>query len=454
MVLNNLKESNLIINNEPFKLGTAGYIDNSGKIIYLKEYHGEDQTLRDKGMVEFSNTHPEEDTCIRIFNKPTDEQYNVIQKIIDVYLDNEGYCKIEVWKNRTYIYYQVFSLYENACADFSWDEKIGNWTGYKLVQIIKNKFNGLNEQYLVEVNRQQLLNLGKNGAKYKGKNTSRWTAKSKVSVANTVRDYNQIDMNRFWKDDVLKFVVKVKGETDNYNVTVEFSQLSQKIQGYVKAAKNLFNRDIVTKALMNALSSSQVKISCDCPDFKYRLAYQATRADAKAGEQETRASNITNPTNNLGLCCKHILAVLNNAYWIRNVASVIVNYANYCKENLEYNYSRFIFPKIYGVQYNQAVQMCMDDFDSDGDVIDELKTSKELINLANAIAKARFRKNKSKADIEKAKKELEDKEKQEQENKNKQNQNTQNINNNQTTTTNNTQNNTNNNQNKTENSDE
>ena len=41
---------------------------------------------------------------------------------------------------------------------------------------------------------------------------------------------------------------------------------------------------------------------------------------------------------------------------MRNVASVIVNYANYCKENLEYNYSRFIFPKIYGVQYNQAIQ--------------------------------------------------------------------------------------------------
>ena len=447
MVLNNLKESNLIINTEPFELGTAGYIDEKGKIIYVNEYHGENKELTKNEWVEFSNTHPEDDTCIRVYKKPTDIQYKVIEQIIDLYLDNEGYCKVELWtSNKKIIYYQVFSLYENACGDFSWDEKIGNWTGYKLVQIIKNKFNGLNEQYLVEVNRQQLLNLGKNGAKYKGKNTSRWTAKSKVSVANTVRDYNQIDMNRFWKDDVLKFVVKVKGETDNYNVTVEFSQLSQKIQGYVKAAKNLFNRDIVTKALMNALSSSQVKISCDCPDFKYRLAYQATRADAKAGEQETRASNITNPTNNLGLCCKHILAVLNNAYWIRNVASVIVNYANYCKENLEYNYSRFIFPKIYGVQYNQAVQMCMDDFDSDGDVIDELKTSKELINLANAIAKARFRKNKSKADIEKAKKELEDKEKQEQETKNQQNQNTQN--------TNNTQNNTNNNQNNTENSDE
>ena len=99
---------------------------------------------------------------------------------------------------------------------------------------------------------------------------------------------------------------------------------------------------------------------------------------------------------------------------MRNVASVIVNYANYCKENLEYNYSRFIFPKIYGVQYNQAIQMCLSDFDNKGEVIDELKTSKELINLANAIAKGRFRKNKSKEEIEKAKKDLEDKEQEEQ----------------------------------------
>ena len=427
MVLNKLKESNLI-NNEPFKLGTAGYITDNGEILYVKEYHGEDTNMQKKHYVEFSNTHPEDDTCIRIFKKPTDAQYSIMTKIIDKYLDAEGYCKIELWSDKKdIIYYQIFSLWDNACSDYGWEENVGNWTGYKLVQIIKNRFNGLNEQYLVEVSRQQLLNLGKNGAKYKGKNTSRWTAKSKCSVANTVRDYNQIDMNRFWKDDVLKFVVKVKGETDNYDVTVEFSQLSQKIQGYVKAAKNEFNRDIVTKALMNALSSSQVKISCTCPDFKYRLAYHATNADAKAGEQETRAANITNPTNNLGLCCKHILAVLNNAYWIRNVASVIVNYANYCKENLEYNYSRFIFPKIYGVQYNQAVQMCMNDFDSDGDVIDELKTSKELINLANAIAKARFKKNKSKAEIEKAKKDLEDKEREEQEKKNQQ-QNQQNTN--------------------------
>ena len=117
---------------------------------------------------------------------------------------------------------------------------------------------------------------------------------------------------------------------------------------------------------------------------------------------------------------------------MRNVASVIVNYANYCKENLEYNYSRFIFPKIYGVQYNQAVQLCLNDFDSDGDVIDELKTSKELINLANAIAKARFKKNKSKADIAKAEQELIDKENAEKEKQNQTNNETNNQTNNET----------------------
>ena len=47
----------------------------------------------------------------------------------------------------------------------------------------------------------------------------------------------------------------------------------------------------------------------------------------------------------------------------------------------------------------------------------ELKTSKELINLANAIAKARFKRNKSKADIAQAQKDLEDKEREEQEKK-------------------------------------
>ncbi len=256
--------------------------------------------------------------------------------------------------------------------------------------------NFINEQYLTEVKRQELLNKSKSGDKYSGKRTSRWTEKSKIVISNTVADYNKIDMNKFFKEDILSFVVKVKGQTDNYEVTILFSNLHRKIQSYVKAMKNKFNRDIVAKALMDAISSSDIQVDCTCPDFKYRLAYYATQSGFKAGSKEDRPANITNPLNNKGACCKHILAVINNAMWIRNVASVIVNYSNYCRDNLEYNYSRYIFPNIYGVQYQKAIQLCLDDFDENGEPIDNLKTDEATINLANGIAKTRFKGNKKK----------------------------------------------------------
>lgn len=390
-------------------LGTAGYITDNGEIIYMQEYHGEDKNLRDKGYIEFSNTHPEEDTCIRLYKKPTDEQYKLIEKIIDLYLNNEGYCKIEIWKDKQYSYYQVFSLYEDACKDFNWEEKVGNWTGYKLVQIIKNRFNGLNEEYLVEVRRASLLSTSKQGDSYKGQDKNRWDAKSDCKIANTVSDYNKIDMNTFWKDDVLKFGVKVQGKTGTYLVTIAFSGVLPKIQRYIKDAKYKFERDTVTKALMDAIDSSDVTVDCTCSDFKYRLAYYATQKGFKAGPDENRPAEITNPNDNKGACCKHILAALNNASWIRNVASVIVNYANYCKDKMEYNYGRFIFPKIFGIPYEKAVQMCIDDFDNEGNPIDELHTDENTINLANFIAKARFKGNKSKQQIEKEKQEEENK---------------------------------------------
>ena len=64
---------------------------------------------------------------------------------------------------------------------------------------------------------------------------------------------------------------------------------------------------------------------------------------------------------------------------------------NYCKEKMEYNYSRFIFPKIYGMSYNKAVQMTIDDYDDEGNVKDKLNSDEDLINLSNALGKVRGR---------------------------------------------------------------
>ena len=119
---------------------TAGYILEDGSLLVMDEYHGEEEIR--EFYPEYSNTHPEEDTCVRLYSRPNEAQYKRLEEIIDYYLNHENYCKVEIRNkpNGKYIFYEVYSLYEGACEDTTWYEKIGNWTGYKLVQIIKNYF--------------------------------------------------------------------------------------------------------------------------------------------------------------------------------------------------------------------------------------------------------------------------------------------------------------------------
>ena len=56
---------------------------------------------------------------------------------------------------------------------------------------------------------------------------------------------------------------------------------------------------------------------------------------------------IRNPNNTKGDACKHILLCLSNLDWLMKIASVIHNYINYCKDHMEYNYTRYIAPKLF-----------------------------------------------------------------------------------------------------------
>lgn len=599
-----------------FKIGTAGFIKDDGTFLYADEneesYHGGfDEETVNAGYPEFSNTHPEEDTCVRLFKEPNEIQYKKLEEVIDTYLDFEQYCKIEIWNNGKYDFYKVFSLVEGACEDSSWEEQKGNWTGYKLIQIIKSYFNkSLNEkivhlqngkwqvqsekgrnmgtydtkkeaekrlgqveyfkhlkearkniivesvnnlsqnqqqelinilektfpkssnyngnamylmpsgkfldlgdahlnaeqtiedylnsqgllslydkyhfqrqvedelgvihigndswnylllpekeitqkQYaslpiydeymknegsgfdiektkdnnlidievfynfeqdalvdkyerkissskiarnlynrpenLTESSRSAIIAKSKSADSYANGKGSRWTRKSKCSVANTVKDYNKIDMNTFWKEDKLTFGVKVEGETNNYIVTISFNDILPKIQRKIHENKKLLEFKCIYDALIQAINSGDVKISCTCPDYKYRLKYWNSQSGDEAGEKETRAADKTNPNNSKGPACKHILAVLNNVEWLNKIASVINNYANYCKDNMEYNYSKFIFPKLYGMPYNKAVQMSLEDYNENGEIKDILGSEEALINLSNALGKERGR---------------------------------------------------------------
>ena len=86
-------------------------------------------------------------------------------------------------------------------------------------------------------------------------------------------------------------------------------------------------KSAVDYAIKFCYKHNDVDVSCDCPDFRYRFAYMATKGDYKFGDPEDRPATKRNPKNKVGIC-KHIAKILNApSRWIRPVASALKNYA-------------------------------------------------------------------------------------------------------------------------------
>ena len=253
-------------------------------------------------------------------------------------------------------------------------------------------FKHLNEELdnlLLEKKRSELISKSKSGANYKSKerkNQNRWDRRVYSKLSTSVSDYNKIDMNTFWKEDFLEFGVKVRGETDNYVVTVTFERVLDRLADEIKRNNNKLEFKNVLRALINTFNSEDVYVACSCPDWVYSgnnyYSYrQGYNSDPKFGPAMD-APVIRNPGDNLGAGCKHINLVLSNLTWIMKIASVINNYIWYCKDNMELNYAKYIFPKLYGMNYDKAIQLTL--FDTD-----ELQTDEEIINLSNALGRRR-----------------------------------------------------------------
>ena len=198
-------------------------------------------------------------------------------------------------------------------------------------------------------------------------------------------------MDSLFKNGVLNFKLKIKGETHSYEVLVSFSNVLERLQRQVKLHKNKLDANIVYQALAQAINSGDVKVSCSCPDFKYRIAYFATKNGTNSGAAETRKSDETNPNDTKGAGCKHINLILNNTGWLAKVASVITNYINYAKDDMQYIYSKYIFPAVWGMPYDKAVQMSLFDYDERGEIKDDIKSDEATLNLSNALGKVRGR---------------------------------------------------------------
>jgi len=239
----------------------------------------------------------------------------------------------------------------------------------------------ITEALLTEANRQQLLQKSRKGKSYAPSNQyngrNRFERRTKSSISATVRDYNMIQMDPLFKRDILEFKIPVMGETDVYVVDVRVDGLLAEIRKQLMANKGTLEFKVVLQSLMKVLNIGDVYIGCNCPDARYRQAYWQTSNDYKAGYKERRPSNITNPHDDLGAGCKHVLLILANLDWAVKVASVINNYIKYCKEHLQRNYADYIFPKIYGMKYDKAVQLNL--FDN-GLFPEDQKTMKAVID--------------------------------------------------------------------------
>lgn len=230
--------------------------------------------------------------------------------------------------------------------------------------------------YLIEDSRNSLIAQGRRGEREKGDGKTRFEKRVKSRFSTSVKEYNSINMNSVFADGILTVNIPVVGETNNYLVKIKFGGFLDILRAEAQRNDAIDLRTIV-RALLTAFNTDDVYIHCSCPDFKYRFDYWATVKDITSGPPQYIPARITNPTDNKGPGCKHIMLVLSNTQWVVKVASVLNNYIKYMKAHRENDYARYIYPALFGKPYEEPVQTSI--FDSE----DELDSTTGTIDIAN-----------------------------------------------------------------------
>ena len=241
---------------------------------------------------------------------------------------------------------------------------------------------------LDEAGRTSLIAQSRNTGAYKiqerGKN--RMERKKYSKIANAVKSYNEIDMNKLFKQDILQVNIPVVGENDEYTVTIKIEGVIGEMQKNIKNNSNKMEFRTIVQSLTKVFNTADVYVKCTCADFKYRFAHwniiknvsvDDTSADPGPGK------GIANPNDDKGRGCKHILLVLSNGDWMLKVASVINNYCHFLSEKKPEAFLKLVFPKLYGVPADEAAE---NDLVADNE---DLETGKDLIDIVNEYGKNR-----------------------------------------------------------------
>ena len=209
---------------------------------------------------------------------------------------------------------------------------------------------------LQEKSRSDLLSKSMTAKPTKSYNTTRFERRKLQTMKTSSSIFNKLDMNSVFKSDALSLEIPVEGETNTYTVTILFDGICKDIQRELK--KNDYNLEfkVIYKAIVRAIKNQNMFIGCTCKDYKFRFQYIATKERYNALQAQLVPATQTNPNNDQGAGCKHILKVLDDLSWAMQLATALNNYILYMKKNKQKLFNDIIFRSIYGMPYRSAVE--------------------------------------------------------------------------------------------------
>ena len=209
---------------------------------------------------------------------------------------------------------------------------------------------------LQEKSRSDLLSKSMTAKPTKSYNTTRFERRKLQTMKTSSSIFNKLDMNSVFKSDALSLEIPVEGETNTYTVTILFDGICKEIQRELK--KNDYNLEfkVIYKAIVRAIKNQNMFIGCTCKDYKFRFQYIATKERYNALQAQLVPATQTNPNNDQGAGCKHILKVLDDLSWAMQLATALNNYILYMKKNKQKLFNDIMFRSIYGMPYRSAIE--------------------------------------------------------------------------------------------------
>ena len=177
-----------------------------------------------------------------------------------------------------------------------------------------------------ETKSNDYIRSSRNAKPYKTMPGNRFMRRVRIQANGGNNIWFDLDMNRLFKKGSFAVKIPVVGETDQYVVTISFEDWLPYLKQAI--ATTGFNQLTVKRSLAEMMRFHDLKVRCTCPDFRYRFSYWLTVDHDIEGEPELRPSDETNPHNDLGKGCKHVLFCFTGDTQIRTLDNITQSFVD------------------------------------------------------------------------------------------------------------------------------